>query len=367
MEVPMARLSALISSPKKFLLLLMAAALLMTACPQADQGNGSAQATSVLQDVLDRGTLNCGVNDAVPGFGFLTPDGDFDGFDIEFCRVVAAAILGDATAVEFTPLTAEQRFTALQGGEIDVLIRNTTWTATRDGAEGAAFAVTTFFDGQGMMVRADSAFEALEDMQNTTICVLSGTTTELNLESQFTGRGIAYTPQPFENNDLIRAAFIEGRCDGWTTDKSGLAGLRSAWPAAEGGPDALRILDVTMSKEPLGPVVRDGDQDWYDAVNWATIATFQAEEFGITTANVDDMRNSDDPEIRRFLGVQVEGADFDPGLGIPTDFAYQVISQVGNYAEIYERNVGPDTSLGLERGFNALWIDGGLLYPPPSR
>lgn len=354
-------------SPKKLFVLVAAAALLLTACPQGGNGDdqGAVQARSVLQEVLDRDELVCGVNDAVPGFGFLTPEGDFQGFDIEFCRVVAAAVLGDATKVTFTPLTAEQRFTALQAGEIDVLIRNTTWTAERDGSEGAAFAVTTYYDGQGMMVPTDSAFQTLEDMQNTTICVLSGTTTERNLESQFRARGIAYTPQPFETNDLMQAAFLEGRCDGWTSDRSQLAGIRSAWPEAEGGPEALRIFDEVMSKEPLGPVVRDGDQDWFDAVNWAVIATIQAEEFGITTANVDQMRDSDNPAIRRFLGVEVEGSVFDPGLALPTDFAYQVIQQVGNYAEIYDRNVGDGSPLELARQFNALWVDGGLLYAPP--
>jgi general L-amino acid transport system substrate-binding protein len=276
-------------------------------------------------------------------------------------------VLGDADAVEFMPLTAEQRFTALQAREIDVLIRNTTWTSSRDGSEGATFLTTTFYDGQGMMVRANSEYQELEDMAGTTICVLSGTTTELNLEAQFRGRGIRYTPLSFEQNDTLQQAFIQRRCDGWTSDKSQLAGVRSNWPENQGGPDALRILDETMSKEPLGPVVRDGDSRWADAVSWIVIATIQAEEFGITSENVEQMRNSDDPEVRRFLGQPVEGEPFDAGLGLDPAFAVIVVSAVGNYGEIYEANVGPDTALGLERGMNALWTEGGLLYAPPYR
>lgn len=323
--------------------------------------------SNLLAEIQDRGTLRCGVNDAVPGFGFVTAGGEFQGFDIDYCRAVAAAVFGDAEAVEFTPLTAEQRFTALQAREIDVLIRNTTWTASRDGSEGATFLTTTFYDGQGMMVRANSQYQELEDMGGTTICVLSGTTTELNLESQFRARQIQYTPLSFEDNDTLQQAFVQERCDGWTSDKSQLAGVRSNWPQGQGGPDALRILDVTMSKEPLGPVVRDGDSEWAAAVDWVVITTIQAEEFGITAANVEQMKGSDDPEVQRFLGQPVEGEAFDPGLGLDPEFAANVVAAVGNYGEIYDRNVGPDTALGLERGLNELWTEGGLHYPPPYR
>ena len=330
-------------------------------------GGGGTGGGGVLAAVRNRGTLNCGVNEAVPGFGFVSEGGDFEGFDIDFCKVVAAAVLGDPEAVEYKPLTAEQRFTALQSGEIDVLIRNTTYTASRDGSEGANFLTTTFYDGQGMMVRDDSDYEELEDMEGATICVLSGTTTELNLESQFQARGVSYTPLAFEDNDPLQQAFQQERCDGWTSDKSQLAGIRSNWPDAQGGPDALRILEVTMSKEPLGPVVRDGDDQWGDAVNWAVIATIQAEEFDISSENIDEALESDDPEVQRFLGQPVEGEPFDAGLGLPADFAVQVVRGVGNYEEIYERNVGGDSALELERGINALWTDGGLHYPPPYR
>lgn len=367
---------------------LVVPALLLTACSgddgetdepalpdeEAEEPEGEAEAAAedeepaagTLAEVRDRGVLNCGINGAVPGFGFVTPDGEYEGFDVEFCRVVAAAVLGDADAVEFTELTAEARFTALQAREIDVLIRNTTWTATRDANEQSSFAVTTFYDGQGMMVRSDSEFGSLDDMQDTVVCVLSGTTTELNLESVFSARGLDYEPLTFEDNDTLREAFLTERCDGWTSDKSQLAALRSAWPEDDGGPDALQILDETMSKEPLGPVTLDGDDEWYDAVNWAVIATIQAWEFGIDSTNIDEFLDADpeeQPEIARLLGL----ADFDPGLGLDADFAVNVIEQVGNYQEIYNRTVGPDTALGLEPGPNTLWTEGGLLYPPPYR
>jgi general L-amino acid transport system substrate-binding protein len=334
------------------------------------QGGGG---DGVLAQVQDRGTLNCGVNDSVPGFGVTGEGGEPEGFDIDFCRVVAAAVLGDAEAVEFRPLTAEQRFTALQSGEIDVLIRNTTFTASRDGSEGARFLHTTYYDGQGMMVNADSDFQEIADLDGATVCVLSGTTTELNLETTFQAQGIQYTPLTFEEADPLQQAFIEGRCDAWTSDLSQLAGIRSTWPDAEGGPEALRILEEIMSKEPLGPAVRDGDDDWADAINWAIYATIQAEEFELTSDNVEDATTSDNPDVLRFLGQPVaaeEGAEatpFDPGLGLEPDFALTVVREVGNYGEIFDRNVGADSPLGLDRGLNALWTDGGLQYAPPYR
>lgn len=340
-------------------------AFVAAACP----GGGE---DGVLQQVVDAEEVRCGVNDTVPGFGFRRGD-TFAGFDIEFCRAVAAAVTGDADNIQLTALTAEQRFTALQTAEVDVLIRNTTWTASRDGTEGAAFVTTTFYDGQGMMVRANTPYRTLDDMGDTTICVTKGTTTELNLATAFETRELDYEPLTFESPEQIQQNFIEERCDGWTSDKSQLAALRSNWPEAQGGPEGLRILEETMSKEPLGPVVRDGDSDWFDAVNWTVIATIQAEEWGITSDNVDEIRGSTgNPDIKRFLGSPVEqeegaAAPFDPGLGLPADFAYQVIKQVGNYEEIYNRNVGPDTPLGLERGLNALSTNNGLLYAPPYR
>lgn len=336
------------------------------AAPDQSQGDG---ASGVLQTVRERGELVCGVNDAVPGFGFIDASGEFSGFDVEFCRVIATAVLGDPQAVEYRPLTAPQRFTALQSGEIDVLVRNTTWTATRDGSEGAAFATTTFYDGQGMMVRADSGITSIDDMDGASVCVLSGTTTELNLATRFDAGGLALTPLSFEENETLQEAFIAGQCDGWTSDKSQLAAVRSAFPAAQGGPESLVILDETFSKEPLGPAVRDGDSRWLDVVNWAVITTIQAEEFGITSDNIDEQLQSDNPEVLRFLGQPVppDDAVFDPGLDLDPDFAVDVIRQVGNYGEIYDRTVGEGSALELDRGQNDLWTNGGLLYAPPYR
>jgi general L-amino acid transport system substrate-binding protein len=339
---------------------------------EAAQGDGDGG--GLLAEVQDRGTLNCGVNETVPGFGLVDEEGNYAGFDIEFCKAVAAAVLGDPEAVEYTPLTAEQRFTALASGEIDVLIRNTTFTASRDGSEGARFLHTTFFDGQGMMVRADSGFQAIEDMGGTTICVLQGTTTELNLQTRFAAADLDYEPLTFTDADQIQEAFTAGQCDGWTSDLSQLAGVRSTY-AGEGGPESLVIFDEAFSKEPLGPVVRDGDDEWADAVNWAVIAPIQAEEFGITQDNVEDQKSSDNPDILRFLGQPIPNEEdpeadpepFDPGLGLDPEFAANVIAAVGNYGEIYDGTVGPETALALERGLNAQWEDGGLQYAPPYR
>ncbi len=365
-------------------LVLVVISLLAAGCFHSDdEGNGNGQAAqtgtdgdtgegqeggSVFQQVQDRGEVVCGVNEAVPGFGVSTEGGEYEGFDIDYCRVIAAAVLGDPNAVSFSPLTAEQRFTALQSGEIDVLVRNTTFTSSRDGAEGARFLHTTYYDGQGMMVRADSEYQTLEDLNGATICVLSGTTTELNLETVFSAQGIEYSPLPFEENDPLQQAFIQGRCDAWTSDISQLAGVRSAWPENQGGPEGLRILEEIMSKEPLGPAVRDGDDQWADAVNWAVLSTILAEELGVTSENVDQMaEESQDPDVQRLLGAPVEGEPFDPGLGLDPDFAATVIREVGNYGEIFDRNIGTGSSLGLDRGLNALWTDGGLQYAPPYR
>ncbi|MGH8901490.1 MAG: amino acid ABC transporter substrate-binding protein [Egibacteraceae bacterium] len=347
--------------------------LLVAGCTAQGGPGGSQSGESTLDAVKARGRLICGSNEQVPGFGFRQPDGTFAGFDIDYCKVIAAAVLGDASKVEYRPLVADQRFPVLQSGEVDLLSRNTTWIASRDGGQGAAFATTTFYDGQAMMVRADSPYQRIEDMQDTSICVATGTTTELNLETRFAAAGIRYQPVPFQDVPTLQQAFQAQRCQGWTADRSQLAGIRSGWPQSQGGPPALRILDETFSKEPLGPVVRDGDKAWFDAVNWAVIATIQAEEFGITSQNVDQMKTSKDPDVLRFLGQPVSReqgeapAIFDPKLGLPPDFAVKVIAQVGNYKEIYDRNVGEGTPLELPRGLNALWTDGGLHYAPPYR
>jgi general L-amino acid transport system substrate-binding protein len=359
--------------------LLAAMSLLAAACSDDDDASGDQAQEGegggggLLAEVRDRGTLNCGANDAVPGFGQVDDEGNYTGFDIEFCKVVAAAVLGDAEAVEYTPLDAETRFTALQSGEIDVLIRNTTNTAQRDGSEGGRFLQTTFYDGQGMMVRADSGFRSIDDMNGTTICVISGTTHELNLATRLGASNLDYEPLTFDDADAVQEAFIAGQCDGWTSDLSQLAGVRSSFPDSEGGPEALTIFDEAFSKEPLGPVVRDGDDDWADAVNWAVISTILAEELGINQGNLEQQLRSDNADILRLLGEPVEAeegaepAPFDPGLDLEADFVVDVIEQVGNYGEIYDRTVGADSPLRLERGLNAQWDDGGVLYAPPYR
>jgi general L-amino acid transport system substrate-binding protein len=324
-------------------------------------------AGGTIKAVTDRGRLRCGVNDAVPGFGFLQPNGQFAGFDVDFCKAVAAAVLGDATRVEYVPLTAAARFEALSAGQIDVLIRNTTWTADRDVNLKSTFVGTTFYDGQGLMVRASSPFQRVEDMSGATICVLQGTTTEQNLRDRFQTAGVAYTPLTFDNLDTLQQAFIQERCDGWTSDKSQLAARRSAFPASAGGPASLRIFADTFSKEPLGPLTREGDPDWEDVVRWVVQGTMAADEAGVTSANVDQMAASPpNPDVARLLGAPTGGSVKDFGFGIPVDGIRKAIKQVGNYDEIYQRNITP---LGLPREgtLNARWTNGGLIYALPFR
>lgn len=323
------------------------------------------QGGSTLERVQAAGVLRCGTRNELPGFAVLDASGEHVGFDSDFCRVIAAAVLGDATAVEHVDVETADRFTALQSGEIDVLVRNTTWTATRDGAEGATFVQPTYYDGQGMMVGADSGFESIEDMDGVIVCVAQGTTTEGNAATEAARLGLSWEVRAFESPELIQQAFEAGQCDGWSSDTSQLSGFRSAYPA---GPDSLTILPEVFSKEPLAPAVPDGDAQWAQIVNWSVLATIQAEELGITSENVGTFADTEDINILRFLGLEVPGDDgsavLDPGLGLATDYAAQVVSQVGNYGEIFDRNLTP---LGLERGLNALWTDGGLLYAPPYR
>jgi general L-amino acid transport system substrate-binding protein len=315
-----------------------------------------------LAAVKSNGVLRCGVNSGVPGFGFLNEAGEFVGFDTDFCRAIAVAIFGEP-AVEFRPLTAAERFTALQTGEIDVLIRNTTWTFSRDVELGTDFGTTTFYDGQGMMVRRDSGFDTLADMDGATVCVLSGTTTELNLADAFSARSVSYDPLVFDKSDETAAAYDEGRCDGLTSDKSQLAGLRTTMAV----PADHKILAETMSKEPLGPVWAQGDQQWGDLVRWVTNGLIIAEEKGITSANVVEIAEGSptDPEVSRLLGLQ---GGYGALLGLAPDFMVDVISAVGNYGEIYDRHLGPEgTDIPRAGSFNALARDGGVLYAPPWR
>lgn len=321
------------------------------------------QGDSTLDTVIANDVVRCGVRDDLAGFSSLDESGEHVGFDADFCRVIAAAVLGDATKVEFVDVATEARFTALQAGEIDVLVRNTTWTASRDGTEGATFLQPTFYDGQQMMVAADSGFASIDDMDGTVVCVAAGTTTEGNVATEFERRGLTVEVQSFEDIDLVQEAFIAGRCDGWSSDGSQLASRRANYPD---GPEALVIFEDVFSKEPLTPAVPDGDSRWAQAVQWAIFATIQAEELELTSENVADAQAGDDPFAVQFLGGEsADGTTLDPGLGIPTDFAFQVVSQVGNYAEIFERNLA---EIGItERGLNALWSDGGLQYAPPYR
>ena len=313
------------------------------------------------QQVVDRGVLRCAGNQSVPGFGYINPDtNEFEGFDIDFCKAVAAAVLGDANAIEVRPTTANERFPVLQAGEVDVIFRNTTWTISRDTSLGLEFGPTTFYDGQGMMVRAADGITTLEDLDGGTICVQSGTTTEKNLADVFRARGIDFTPLVFDGADPTREAYEQGQCDGFTTDKSGLVSQL----VLLSDPAAHIILEETMSKEPLAPAVRHGDNNWYDIVKWTVFCTINAEELGIASDNVDTFLGGEDPVIQNLLG---ETGDLGLALGLNNDFCYQVISQVGNYGEIYNRNLGPDTPFNVPRGLNNIYTNGGLLYSPPFR
>ncbi|HLS90547.1 MAG TPA: amino acid ABC transporter substrate-binding protein [Limnochordia bacterium] len=309
-----------------------------------------------LERVKSRGRLVCGVNNALPGFGYIESDGSWSGFDVDFCRAIAAAVLGDPEAVEFVPLSAAQRQPAIQTGEVDVLIRNTTWTLSRDTEWTADFAPTTFYDGQGFMVRKDLGVTELEDLAGASICVTRGTTTELNLADTMRARGIPFTAVVFEEVDTVYNAYEQGRCDAVTSDTSQLASRR----AVMANPDDHVILDVTISKEPLGPATRHGDNQWHDIVTWVVFATFFAEEYGITQDNVTSFE-SDNPEVNRFLGKE---GGLGAMLGLDDDWAVRVIQAVGNYAEIFERNLSP---LGIPRGLNRQWTDGGLLFAYPFR
>jgi general L-amino acid transport system substrate-binding protein len=331
-----------------------------------DTGDEVQTGESVLDTVQGNDVVRCGVRDDLPGFNSVDEAGEQVGFDADFCRVIAAAVLGDATKVEFVPVETDARFTALQSGEFDVLVRNTTWTASRDGAEGVTFLHPVYYDGQSMMVGTDAGYGSIDDMDGAVVCVSGGTTSEGNVAAEFERRGLGIEVQSFEDVDLLQEAFIAGRCDGWSSDLSQLKGLRSVYPDAEGGPEALTIFeDDIFSKEPLAPAVVDGDSRWAQAVDWAIYATIQAEEFGVTQADAEQMASGDDARIVQFLGGPgAEGEPLDPGLGLNPDFALQVVSQVGNYGEIFERNLA---ALELERGLNALWTDGGLQYSPPYR
>lgn len=315
---------------------------------------------STLDIVKERGKLICVGNASLPGFGFLDEAGTFTGFDVDYCKAIAAAVFGDASKHEVRATTASERFTVLQSGEADVLIRNTTWTMSRDTDLGMNFSPVTFYDGQGIMVHKDSGIKTLQDLNGASVCVQTGTTTELNLADQMAAAGVSYEPVVFETADEVTTAYEEGRCDAWTTDKSGLVSRQTVLA----DPSAHEIMDVTLSKEPLGPAVRHGDDQWYDIVNWVVFATITAEEMGINSGNVDSFMTTEDPNIKKLLGLEGE---FCGKIGLANDCFVQVIKQVGNYGEIYNKNLGPDTVFNLPRGLNSLYTEGGLLYAPPIR
>lgn len=320
-----------------------------------------AMAGPTLDAVKARGEIRCGVNTGLAGFALPDAQGNWTGIDVEYCRAVAAALFGDSSAVEFIPLTAQQRFTALQSGEVDILSRNTTWTLTRDASLGLHFAGVTFYDGQGFMVPAELGVQSALELDGAEVCVQPGTTTELNLADYFRANNMEFTGVVIESFDQSLETFFSGRCQVYTTDKSGLAAI-IANDAPD--PDAYLILPETISKEPLGPSVRRGDDEWFAIAKWVLYALIEAEEAGITSENVDEQLESPNPTVQRLLGTADQTGEL---LGLPADWGYQIIKQVGNYGEIYDRTVGPNTPLRLERGLNDLWTRGGLMYAMPVR
>jgi len=320
---------------------------------------GSLQAAT-LDDVKSRGHVQCGVTSGLPGFSQPDENGNWTGLDVDTCRAVAAAVFGSADKTQFTPLTAKERFTALQSGEIDILSRNTTWTLTRDASLGLNFAGTNYYDGQGFLVSKSLGVDNAEQLDGATVCIQAGTTTELNLADYFRTKGMKFNPLVFDTSEQTVSGFAAGRCDVLTSDRSQLAALRSKLE----DPSSAIILPNIISKEPLGPVVRQGDDQWFNIVKWTLFVQINAEELGITQANVSEMKSSTNPEIQRLLGTT---GDMGEKLGVPADFGFRIVQTVGNYGEMYNRNVGPDTPLGLDRGLNALWSNGGIMYAPPVR
>jgi len=322
--------------------------------------SGLAQAGATLDAIKKNGFIKCGVSDGLPGFSFADAKGNYSGIDVDVCRAIAAAVFGDAAKVKFTPLTAKERFTALQSGEIDLLSRNTTWTSSRDTAQGMNFAGVTYYDGQGFLVNKKLGVNSAKQLDGATICINAGTTHELNLSDYFRANKTKFTPLTYEKSDESAKSLEAGRCDVLTSDQSQLYAQRLKLAK----PDEYMVLPEVISKEPLGPVVRHGDDDWLDIVKWTLFVMVNAEELGISSKNVDEMKKSTNPDVKRLLGVEGDkGKDF----GLANDWMATVIKQVGNYGEIFERNVGKDSPLKIARGLNALWNQGGLQYAPPVR
>jgi general L-amino acid transport system substrate-binding protein len=320
-----------------------------------------AHAGKTLDAIKARGQLVCGVNPSLPGFSAADSQGNWAGLDVDVCKAIAATVVGDATKIKWTPLNASQRFAVLQSGEIDMLSRNTTWTLTRDASLGLHFTGVTYYDGQGFMVPKKSKITSATKLKGATVCVQSGTTTEKNLNDYSKSMKLNMKPVVFDTQEATNKAYFAGRCQAYTTDASGLASVRNKEAT---NPDDHLILPELISKEPLGPSVRRGDDEFFAIVKWVVFALIEAEEYGITQANVDQMKTSQDPVVQRILGVSEDTGKL---LGLDKDWAYRAIKAVGNYGEIFERNVGPNTALKLPRGANNLWNKGGFMYAPPVR
>ena len=319
------------------------------------------QAGPTFDAVKAKGFIQCGVNTALAGFSAPDSAGRWTGIDVDVCRAMAAAVFGDASKVKFVPLSAQQRFPALQSGEVDVLSRNTTWTLTRDTANGFNFGPTVFYDGQGFMVPKKLGVKSAKELEGATICVQTGTTTELNLADYFRSQGMSFQPVVIEALDEASGAFFSGRCDVFTSDASQMASVRASNAPK---PEDYIILPELISKEPLTPAVRHGDDQWFDILKWTVFATLEAEERGVSSKNVDEFLASKDPGVQRLLGVS---PGMGAALGLSEKWAYEIIKQVGNYGEIFDRNVGAGSALRLSRGLNALWSKGGVMYAPPIR
>ena len=320
-----------------------------------------AAAAGTLDDVKARGKLNCGVSTGLVGFAAPDANGEWKGFDVSVCRSVAAAVLGDASAVEFVPTTGKTRFTALASGEIDMLARNTSLTFSRDVDLKFEFVGVNYYDGQGFMVPKELGVGSAKDLDGATICIQTGTTTELNLADFFRSNNISYEPVPIETNPEAQQQYLAGACDVYTTDASGLAATRATFE----DPSAHVVLPEIVSKEPLGPLVRHGDNEWGDIVRWTLNALITAEELGVTSANMGEMAGgTNNPEINRLMGTEGNLGEM---LGLDAEWAQRVLAVGGNYAEVFEQNIGENTPIGLSRGLNAQWTDGGLLYSPPFR
>ncbi|GAA6619837.1 amino acid ABC transporter substrate-binding protein [Scytonema sp. NUACC26] len=341
---------------KWWLLLLVPLVLSLNACAGGAGGNS----TSRLDTIKNRGKLICGVSGGLPGFSYVKRDGEYAGIDVDVCRAIASALFDDPKKVEFRNLNTKERFTALQTGEVDILSRNTTWTISRDTSVGLEFAPVVFYDGQGIMVKKSSNIKKLEELKGKSICTQTGTTNEQNLSDRMREIGVNYKPLVFEDVNTAFATYEQGRCEAVSADRSGLVSRRAIMK----NPNDHIVLDTVLSKEPLAPAVVNGDSKWFDVVKWTIFALINAEELGVNSQNVSQLSTSTNPEVKRLLGTE---GDLGKGIGLTNDFVIRIIKHVGNYGEVYERNLGKNSELKLDRDLNKLWNKGGILYAPPFR